>query len=199
MILPHQLAPIVGVEDTQVMVAGSGRNMAKTLRENSIASKFGRPSPFSNTTQGVQHFVGFQVKPDRLLLGDLCSGGVYKCSLVITNAGQSLGRFRVGRRGAASTNTTNTMTPGCDSESHRVRVVYQPGAIAAGMKRKMEVEIAALAVRGGVSVEIDDYVEVVASDQVIRIPIVGKIVDATKHDRRRVSKQAKLTSKILVQ
>jgi hypothetical protein len=175
------------------MVAGSGRNMAKTLRENSSASKFAHPSPFSNTTQGTQKFVGFQVKPQRLMVGDLCSGGVYKCKLMVTNSGQSLGRFRVGRRGKK----TSVMTPGCDSGSHRIRVIYQPGAIAAGMKRKMEVEIAALATTSN-GTEIDDYVEVVASDQVIRIPIIGKIVDATKHDRRRVGKQATLVSKVAV-
>ena len=138
--------------------------------------------------------VGFDVQPERLMVGDLCSGGIYKCSLTVTNKGHSLGRFRVAQRGKASAAVSNE--PGCDSLSHRMRVVYKPGALAAGMKRKLEVEIAALGLQEGGSFDVDDYVEVVANDQVLRVPVYGKVVDATKHDQRRVGKQATLISTV---
>ena len=199
-----QLAPIGSTEE-QVMVAGSGRNMAKTLRENSsTSSSTFAPSPFNNTTsQRNSGGARFEVDLTSLVVGDLCTGGVYKCSLTVTNRGQSIGRFRIGRRGTPSTpNNNNGETggePGCDSVYHKMRVIYNPGPIAAGMSRKLDVEIAALSAnkdQGGASVDIDDYVEVVASEQVLRIPVYGKVVDATRHDRRRVGKQATLVSKM---
>jgi hypothetical protein len=172
------------------MVAGSGRNMARTLRESS--SKFSKSPPFSNARVVTEKGGSFAVDPNQLIVGDLCSGGVYKCQLTVKNRGLQTGRFRIGRRGAP----TKTMVPGCDSMYHQMRVIYHPGPLAAGMKRKLEVEIAALSVENGANVEFDDYVEVVASEQILRIPIYGQIVDATKHDRRRVGKQATLVSKI---
>ena len=132
------------------------------------------------------------------MVGDLCSGGIYKCVVTLTNRGHSLGRFRVGRRGAVTAAADSTaMEPGCDSGFHKMRVIYQPGPIAAGMKRKLEIEIAALAVHNGTSIALDDFVEIIASEQVIRVPIRGQIVDATKHDRRRVGKSATLISKVV--
>ena len=199
-----QLAPIGSTEE-QVMVAGSGRNMAKTLRENSsTSSSTFAPSPFNNTTsQRNPGGARFEVDLTSLDVGDLCTGGVYKCSLTVTNRGQSIGRFRIGRRGTPSNNGDNGdnggVEPGCDSVYHKMRVIYNPGPIAAGMSRKLDVEIAALSAnkdKGGASVDIDDYVEVVASEQVLRIPVYGKVVDATRHDRRRVGKQATLVSKM---
>jgi hypothetical protein len=153
------------------MVAGSGRNMARTLRESS--SKFSKSPPFSNARVVTEKGGSFAVDPNQLIVGDLCSGGVYKCQLTVKNRGLQTGRFRIGRRGAP----TKTMVPGCDSMYHQMRVIYHPGPLAAGMKRKLDVEV-------------------VASEQILRIPIYGQIVDATKHDRRRVGKQATLVSKI---
>ena len=75
-----QLAPIGSTEE-QVMVAGSGRNMAKTLRENSsTSSSTFAPSPFNNTTsQRNPGGARFEVDLTSLAVGDLCTGGVYKC------------------------------------------------------------------------------------------------------------------------
>ena len=146
---------------------------------------------------------GFEVVPQQLNLGDLCEGGVYRLGLVLVNTSQNMGRFRLGRRGRPAKDAAEpeagfpASEPGCDSVSHRIRVVYQPGALAAGMKRNMEVEVAALTPAAGASATpVDDFVEIIAEKQVIRVPVVGRVVAAAKHDRRRVGKQARLFSKV---
>jgi len=66
----------------------------------------------------------FRLRPRRANFGQLEMGKVYRFKLVLSNIGVELARYRIRQ-----------------TESRNVRVVYNPGAVAAGMSVVMEIEI----------------------------------------------------------
>ena len=66
----------------------------------------------------------------------------------------------------------------------------------AAVKAALSVLIALTPASGASATPVDDFVEIIAEKQVIRVPVVGRVVAAAKHDRRRVGKQARLFSKV---
>ena len=173
---------------------GGGKGFSRTFNTMSSAEKWNAQQrnggPLAST---------YKVQPQHIDAGDLCQGAVYRTSVILRNTSQTTGRFRLGRRGHPSEDPEDEglSEPGCDSKSHRVRVVYRPGPLAPGIKRTLEVEVAAMAPvpAGSSSFDIEDFVEVIGENQILRIPLRGRVVAATKHDRRRVGKSMRLVSK----
>jgi hypothetical protein len=173
---------------------GHGQGFSRTFNTMSAAEKWD-----AQQRRGGPSVSTFTIQPQHIDIGDLSEGAVYRTTLVLRNASQATGRFRLGRRGRPSEDPEDEglSEPGCDSKSHRVRVVYRPGPLAPGIKRTLEVEIAAMTPvpAGSSSTTVEDFVEVVGEDQIVRVPLRGRVVAATKHDQRRVGKSMRLVSK----
>lgn len=173
---------------------GGGTGFSRTFNTMSSTEKWE-----AQQRRGGPSALTYDVNPSQINIGDLCEGAVYRTSLVLRNLSQTNGRFRIGRRGKASEDPEDEglCEPGCDSKSHQVRVIYRPGPLAPGIKRTLEIEIAAKtpAPVGSSSTEIEDFVEIFGSNQILRVPLRGRIVAAAKHDQRRVGEKMQLVSK----
>ena len=187
-----KLEPMPGAP-TAGFAAGSARNVIQQRKRQSskAGSRLPQQKMQGSSTAALPSFQGalpepslahdqFELHPARLNFGILAERKIYRARLTLTNICGSNARYRVTRRNQSS----QLEDGGHDTENHKLRVIFKPGAVAPGMRSILDVEIAT----SGPCI-IDDFVEVVSEYQVFRVPVVAEVVEMHVHDERLLGKR----------
>jgi len=114
---------------------------------------------------------GFHLLPDCIDFGVLKEGMAYSQTVMLKNVGIDICRFRI------------VQPP----PSTGLKVIYNPGPVAAGMSSRLDVEIFAVAVgvegSSGVG-SIGHHVEIITETDAIYLPVVAKILTSHEYENR---------------
>jgi len=109
--------------------------------------------------------------PDCIDFGVLKEGMAYSQTVMLKNVGIDICRFRI------------VQPP----PSTGLKVIYNPGPVAAGMSSRLDVEIFAVAVgvegSSGVG-SIGHHVEIITETDAIYLPVVAKILTSHEYENR---------------
>ncbi|XP_031553104.1 sperm-associated antigen 17-like isoform X2 [Actinia tenebrosa] len=129
----------------------------------------------------VEALRGFEMFPPKVSFGVLKEGCTYIHSVIMKNVGIDSCRFKI-KQPPLSTG---------------LRVLYNPGPVAAGMNTKLDIEIFAVAVGvvgdSGVG-QIGHHVEIVTETDVIYLPVYATIMTAYEYENRYGDQDSGLTN-----